>query len=52
MDDTEPVDPLSDLAKGAAAQHEIFLTYVAAGFTRAESLQIIIAMLTANIGSS
>ena len=43
-----PDDPLSELAAGAVQMHEMLTSYVAAGFTRAESLQIIISMLVAN----
>ncbi len=42
-----PEDPISALAEGVAQQHEMFMTYVGAGFTRPEALKIIIAMLTA-----
>jgi len=44
-----PQDPMTMLATGAAAQHEIFMAYVAAGFTRPEALSIIIAMITTHI---
>ncbi len=44
-----PEDPMTMLAQGAAAQHEIFMAYVAAGFTRPEALAIIIAMITTHI---
>jgi hypothetical protein len=42
-----PEDPISALAAGVAQQHEMFMAYVDAGFTRPEALKIIIAMLTA-----
>jgi hypothetical protein len=41
-----PGDPLSALAAAAAQMHELFLAWVGAGFTRAEALQMIIAVLT------
>lgn len=44
-----PQDPMTMLAQGAAAQHEIFMAYVEAGFTRPEALAIIIAMITTHI---
>ena len=48
-DDNEyPESPLSELAAGAVQMHEMLTSYVAAGFTRAEALQIIISMLVAN----
>lgn len=43
-----PEDPISALAEGVAQQHEMFMAYVDAGFTRPEALKIIIAMLTAH----
>lgn len=46
---TMPQDPMTMLAQGAAAQHEIFMAYVHAGFTRGEALQIIIAMITTHM---
>ena len=39
-------DPVSPLVAGAASMHEIFLAYIAAGFTRDEALRIVIAVLT------
>ena len=42
----EPKDPFGALADGAVAMHEIYTEYVKAGFTRAEALKIVIAMLT------
>lgn len=48
--ETEPENPLTALAAGAAQVHEMFTAYVAAGFTRAEALQVVIAVLAA--GSS
>lgn len=44
-----PEDPMTMLATGAVAQHEIFMAYVRAGFTRTEALSIIIAMITTHI---
>jgi hypothetical protein len=46
MPEDGPIDPISDLAAGAAQIHELFMAYVNADFTRAEALQIIIAMVT------
>ena len=46
-----PEEPMSALAEGVAQQHEMFMAYVEAGFTRPEALKIIIAMLTANTGT-
>ncbi len=41
-----PNDPLTFLAEAAAQQHELFMAWVNAGFTRAEALQMIIAIMT------
>ena len=46
-----PADPLTELAKGAAQAHELFMAYVDAGFTRQEALQIVIGMITAGIAT-
>ena len=46
MPEDGPLDPISALAEGAAQLHELFMAYVNADFTRAEALQIIIAMVT------
>jgi len=46
MDDHGPGEPLTGLAESVAQQHEMFLAYVEAGFTRPEALKIIIALLT------
>lgn len=48
-DENLPPDPMSQLATGAAQQHELFMAWVRAGFSRAEALQIIIAIVTAGI---
>ena len=45
-----PQDPLTELAAGAAQLHEFFLAQVAAGFTEAQALQLVIAVLTAGMG--
>lgn len=44
-----PADPFSALSEGAAQVHELFTSYVHAGFTRAEALKIVIAMVTAHV---
>ena len=41
-----PEDPMSELGAAAAQVHELFTSYVDAGFTRAEALQIVIAIIT------
>lgn len=40
---------MTALAEGAASMHELFMAYVASGFTRAEALQIVIALMTASL---
>lgn len=42
-----PNSPMSALAQGAAASHEMFRAYVEAGFTEPQALEITIAMLVA-----
>jgi hypothetical protein len=46
-----PQEPLTELAANAAQLHEAFMAYVQAGFTRDEALRIVIAFVTASIGS-
>jgi len=46
----DPQDPLTELAEGAAQLHEVFLSYVGAGFSEAQAMQIVISILTAGIG--
>jgi hypothetical protein len=48
----EVLDPLTELAKGAAQIHEMFTAYVDAGFSRPEALQIIIGVLTAAMAAN
>lgn len=44
-----PTDPITDLAAGAFAQHELYLAWVAAGFTESQAMylvgQIVFAMV-------
>jgi hypothetical protein len=47
---SDPQDPLTQLQAGVAQQHEMFMAYVDAGFTRPEALKIIIAIIIAHIG--
>jgi len=48
-DNTHPEDPVTSLAVGAVQQHEMFLAYVHAGFTRDEALKLIGAIMAAHI---
>ncbi len=47
--DGTPEDPMTELAAGAAQMHELFTAYIDAGFSHAEALQILIAVVTAGI---
>lgn len=44
-DKPEPIDPLTQLAAGAVQLHELFLSFVAAGFSEVQALQLVIALL-------
>lgn len=44
-DGSMPPDPVSALAAGAAQLHELFMAWVSSGFTRAEALQLVIAVM-------
>lgn len=44
-----PLSPMTELAAGAAQQHELFRTYVDAGFTEAQAMQLLCAMLAATV---
>jgi hypothetical protein len=45
----EPENPLSALMVGAAMTHELFRTYVEAGFTEPQALYLVAQLLTASI---
>jgi len=49
MPDDLPDDPMSELAGAAHQMHELFVAYVAAGFTDEQAMSIILALLTATI---
>lgn len=40
-----PPSPLTALAEGAAQLHELYTAYVAAGFTPAQAMQLVCAMV-------
>lgn len=42
-----PPSPMTALAEAAAQQHELYLAYIAAGFTASQAMQIICAMVAA-----
>jgi hypothetical protein len=45
-------DPLTPLAEAAVQMHELVLIYERAGFTRAESIQIVVALMVAKMGEN
>lgn len=49
MTNSLPSDPLPKLLADAVQQHELVLTYVAAGFSRAEAMQLLCAMMAAAV---
>ena len=42
---TEPQDPITALAAGAAQLHELYLAWVEAGFSDGQAMQMMCAML-------
>jgi hypothetical protein len=45
-----PASPFATpLAQSAAAHHELMMTYVQAGFTRAEALQILLTVIAVSL---
>lgn len=50
MGDHMPADPVTDLAAGAAQLHEAYESFVAAGFTEAQAMQRVCAILTNGTG--
>ena len=49
MPDGEPADPMTQMAEGAIQAHEIFSSYVAAGFTEGQAITLVAAILSAFI---
>jgi hypothetical protein len=45
----QPQSPMTVLAQGATAMHEMFRAYVEAGFTEQQALQIVIQIAVAGI---
>jgi hypothetical protein len=43
-----PADPVTDLAAMAAQLHEAYEAFVAAGFTEAQAMRMVCAIITAN----
>ncbi|MGI5274856.1 hypothetical protein ACQEUU_37385 [Nonomuraea sp. CA-218870] len=48
----EPEDPITQLAAGAAQLHELYASFVAAGFTESQALYLVGQALAASIGGS
>jgi hypothetical protein len=44
---SSPKDPITPLMEGTTQQHELFMAYIASGFTRKEALYLIGQILTA-----
>lgn len=51
-DDQMPASPLTALAEGAAQLHELYRSYVEAGFTETQAMQLVCAMVTARMRDS
>lgn len=50
MADNMPADPVTDLAAWAAQLHEAYESFIAAGFTEAQAMQMVCALLTGSQG--
>lgn len=50
MGENMPADPVTDLAASAAQLHEAYEEFIAAGFSEAQAMQMVCAMLTGNPG--
>lgn len=46
---TEPLDPMTQLQQAATQVHELFLAYVAAGFTEPQALQLVCSTIAAYV---
>ena len=47
--DEAPVDPFTAMAEAATAMHELWKTFVDAGFTEAQALYLVGVVHTANV---
>ena len=47
----QPVDPITVMASAAAEMHEMFLSYIKAGFSRKEALYLVGQYMTAAIAA-
>lgn len=50
MADGMPADPVTELAAGAAQLHEAYESFVDAGFTEAQAMQMVCAILVNGTG--
>lgn len=48
----DPEDPVTELAASAVQLHELHLAYLAAGFTEAQAMELIKALLMASVGGN
>lgn len=48
----EPEDPITQLAAAAVQLHELYNSYVAAGFTEDQAFDLAKAFLVASVGSA
>ncbi len=51
MADNMPADPVTDLAASAAQLHEAYESFVAAGFTEQQAMQMVCVIITGSQGS-
>lgn len=49
MTPDQPADPLTSLAAAAVQMHELFTAWVSAGFTDAQAMQLLCALLAAGL---
>jgi len=49
---SEPDDPITQLAAAAVGLHELFTSFVTAGFSESQALYLVGQALTASIGGS
>lgn len=52
MDDDMPSDPMSSLLEQATGLHELFASFVRAGFSEAQSMQLITTVISAALGGT
>lgn len=49
---TTPADPMTLMAEAASAAHELFTSYVDAGFTSGQAIYLVGQILTASLRSN